>query len=280
MSDTRPGYGCLRIAFVVRRLQTDARKALHDGRNAMKFLDSSTLQAIDAAAYRHQRPFPWIDPAGLLRDEAFAALVADLPDISQFKKAFGHQRRFGQTSHDCYSLKYRPGLEIPEPWQAFIDEWHGPEYRAFLSRMLGHRAMRLDFLWFYTPSGCSVSPHCDQKDRLGAQIFYLNTDRDWKRDRGGETLILGASRRIPYRSAPGFEDFEMVVASDGMNNRSLLFSRSNRSWRGVRMIDCPDGHQRRIFLVTVKRVSAAERLARHVGGLFPERSSLAESTPA
>ena len=127
----------------------------------MEFLDSDKLAGIHAAAYRSRRPFPWINPAGLIRDDAFATLIASLPDIALFKKFFGHERAHGQESHDRYSLKYRRGLDIPAPWQAFVDELRGPEYRAFLQRMLGQRFLEMDFLWFHTPVGCSVSPHCD-----------------------------------------------------------------------------------------------------------------------
>jgi hypothetical protein len=246
----------------------------------MNFLDVGKLQAIDAGDYRRQRPFPWINPAGLLRDEAHATLIANLPDVSGFKKAFGHQRNYGQASHDRYSLKYRPGLDIPAPWQAFIDELQGTEYRAFLSRMLGQRFLEMDFLWFYTPSGCSISPHCDHKNKLGAHIFYLNTQEDWKAEWGGETLILDCAGRIPRRSAPAFEDFERIIPSDGMNNRSLLFSRSSKSWHGVRTIDCPDGYLRKIFLVAIKRVGTREKLSRYLNSLRPARADTAERTAA
>ena len=240
----------------------------------MEFLDSDKLAGIDAAAYRSRRPFPWINPAGLIRDDAFATLIANLPDISQFKKAFGNARAHGQKSHDRYSLKYRDGLDLPAPWQAFIDELRGPEYRTFLQRTLGQRFLETDFLWFYTPAGCSVSPHCDHKDKLGAHIFYLNTDADWSANWGGETLILDSGGRISRRSAPEFEDFDDVIATVGMNNHSLLFSRSDKSWHGVRAIDCPDGNLRRVFLVAIKRVGAREKLSRYLKEWIPDRAPL------
>lgn len=233
----------------------------------MDFFDIDRLSAIDAAAYRRERPFPWINPAGLLRDEAFAELTSHLPDVSTFNKAFGHQRRHGQTSHDRFSLKYRPGIEVPAPWRDFIAELEGPDYRAFVARMVGHRHIKMDFLWFYTPTGCSVSPHCDQKDKLAAHIFYLNTD-DWRPEWGGETLILDSGRRFSCRSAPDFDDFDRVIASNGVGNRSLLFSRTNHSWHGVRPITCPEGALRKIFLVAIKRLGARELMSRYIGGLL------------
>lgn len=243
----------------------------------MRFLDSEKLQGMDAAAYRGRQPFPWLNPAGLIRDEAFAELVSELPDIAMFKKAFGHERAFGQKSHDRYSLKYRPGLDIPAPWQAFVDELRGPEYRAFLQRMLGTRFLAMDFLWFYTPSGCSVSPHCDHRNKLGAHIFYLNTDADWDRAWGGETLILDGGGRIARRSAPEFEDFDRIIPAEGMNNHSLLFSRSDHSWHGVRAIDCPEGKLRKIFLVAIKRVPVRDKVSFYLKGMMPGRARTAEA---
>ena len=61
-----------------------------------------------------------------------------------------------------------------------------------------------------------------------------------------------------------------------MNNHSLLFSRSEKSWHGVREIDCPDGKLRRMFLDAIKRVGAREKLSRYLNEWIPDRSPLRE----
>ena len=35
-------------------------------------------------AFRAQKPFPWINPEGLLTEEGYQRLVATLPDIYSF----------------------------------------------------------------------------------------------------------------------------------------------------------------------------------------------------
>jgi hypothetical protein len=103
----------------------------------VQYLDPSALNAFDAQAFRSRRPYPWSNLAGVLREEAFQRLRADMPALELFKPVFGKARRHGQQSHDRYVLEYEPGLALPPSWQAFIDELEGPQYRAWLTRALG-----------------------------------------------------------------------------------------------------------------------------------------------
>ena len=117
--------------------------------------------------------------------------------------------------------------------------------------MFGTRLLQLNFHWHYTPNGCSVSPHCDAKRKLGSHIFYFNTTADWDPSWGGETLILDDRGRFPRNSAPRFEDFDVVIPGEALGNRSLLFARGDKSWHGVREIHCPAGAYRKVFIVVV-----------------------------
>ena len=58
------------------------------------------------------------------------------------------------------------------------------------ARLFNVNSLELTLHWHYTPNGCSVSPHCDAKHKLGSHIFYLNTEKDWKEHWGGETVVL------------------------------------------------------------------------------------------
>ena len=50
-----------------------------------------------------------------------------------------------------------------------------------------------------------------------------------------------------------------------MGNRSLIFQSTGNSWHGVRAINCPEGHLRKVFIVVINRHSAAERARRALG---------------
>lgn len=224
------------------------------------YLSTDTLQQIDAERFRAARPYPWLNPEGLLTEAGHRRLLDALPDVSLFQPVFGRPRKHGQQSHDRYSLEWREDLPVSADWRAFIGELQGAGYRAFLRRMIGHDDFDLRFHWHYTPNGCSVSPHCDAPWKLGSHIFYFNTEQDWSPDWGGETLVLDDNGRFSSRSAPAFEDFDRALASESLGNRSLLFIRNGNSWHGVRPIHCPEDRLRKVFIVVINRSTPWYRL--------------------
>lgn len=234
----------------------------------MRYLDFEALERMDARAFQEQHPYPWANPAGLLTPEGHAALRASLPAMEQFSEVFGKVRRYGQQSHDRLALEYSPDLALSPHWQAFMNELTGPHYRRFMARMLGTRAFTLRFHWHYTPAGCSVSPHCDARDKLGSHIFYFNTEDDWQAEWGGQTLVLDDNGRFDSKSAPAFEDFDRTIESQALGNYSFLFCRRGNSWHGVRELGCPPGHYRKVFIVVIDERRPFRQLSRRIRELF------------
>ena len=70
----------------------------------MPFLDWERLEAEDAKAFRATRPYPWINPAGFLREEGYRALLETLPAPAEMEPHFGEARKYGQASHDRLGL--------------------------------------------------------------------------------------------------------------------------------------------------------------------------------
>ncbi len=220
----------------------------------MHYLDFDKLDAVDADAFARKKPYPFINPAGLLTDEGYSRLLENQLDVSVLTPSFGRKRSHGQYSHDRYVLEYRPDLEVvPKPWNDFIAELHGPQYTRFIQRIYRCRTFHLNMHWHYTPNGCAVSPHCDAVHKMGSHIFYLNTLDDWDPSWGGPTLILEDHGRFRTDSAPAFEDFDRIVASECVGNYSTLFERRKRSWHGVRELKCPDDKLRKVFIVVINR---------------------------
>jgi hypothetical protein len=185
--------------------------------------------------------------------------------VSLFTSHFGETRLAGQQNHDRFSLPYRDDLPLAAPWKAFVAELRGTGYETFVRRLIGARSFELSFVWHYTPQGCSVSPHCDSRRKLGSHIFYFNTEQDWDPAWGGDTLILDDGGRFKDRSAPQFEEFERIAATEALGNRSLLFARKEHSWHGVRTLTCPQGLLRKIFIVVINRYSPLDRVRRLFG---------------
>jgi len=234
----------------------------------MNYLDPARLRAFDAVAFRTSRPYPWINPDGLLTLEGHRRLLEALPPVSQFTPMFNIRRKHGQQSHDRYGLEYHPELAVAECWHEFVRELQGSEYTRFLQRMLRRRFFSLRFHWHYTPNGCSISPHCDSKTKFGSHIFYFNSAADWDPSWGGQTVLLDDGGRMTPKSAPRFEDFEHITTAETLGNRSLLFARGRQSWHGMREIHCPPHAMRRVFIVVINAAvrTAARDLMRHVLG--------------
>lgn len=233
----------------------------------MSYLDLDRLEAIDATLFRGRKPFPWLNPAGLLTDTGYQHLIENLPDVSVLDPVFGVKRSHGQRSHDRYAVEYHDGLPVAGAWKDFANELRGPAYRNFLARMLGTDAFDINLHWHYTPNGRSVSPHCDSTRKLGSHIFYFNTQDDWDPDWGGQTLVLDDGGRFDAKSAPQFEDFDRIITSQVTGNYSLLFARTDRSWHGVQEIACPDGRLRKVFIVVINRRSPITWIRRRLGVL-------------
>jgi hypothetical protein len=231
----------------------------------MTYLDFERLKEIDPIAFQSQKPYPWINPEGLLTEEGYRCLLDTLPDISLFEWRCGEKRKYGQLSHDRFSLEYRDDLGVAQPWKEFVAQLRGKEYQGFLRRLLRVRSLELSFHWHYAPNGCSVSPHCDAKWKLGSHIFYFNTSQDWDPSWGGETLILDDGGRFERESAPHCDDFARVIPSQASGNRSLLFARKEHSWHGVREIRCPEDRLRKVFIVVINRFTPADRVRRFFG---------------
>lgn len=231
----------------------------------MTYLNFSALNQLSPRTFQETKPYPWMNPSGLLTDWGYERLVETLPDLSLFEKRFGVKRAHGQHSHDRYTLEYRKELPLSPHWTQFLDELQGEAYSGFLKRLLGIKSLDLHFHWHYTPNGCSVSPHCDAKHKLGSHIFYFNTQENWDPAWGGETVILNDHGHFSRKSAPRFEDFPESLASTAIGNYSLLFQRLDKSWHGVRPVQCPEGYMRKVFIVVINRFSLVDRLQRVFG---------------
>ncbi|TVS14322.1 MAG: hypothetical protein EA417_15280 [Gammaproteobacteria bacterium] len=228
----------------------------------MQFIDRSRLDSIEADSFRARKPYPWTNPAGLLRSDAYEQLRCDLPPVSAFNVRFGKKRRHGQRPHDRYVLEYQDDLDIADSWHEFVAELRAPAYQDWVADMLGARRFFLTFHWHYTPNGCSVSPHCDAPRKLGSHIFYFNNEDDWRPEWGGQTVILDDGGRFSSRRAPVFEDFDREYEASALGNQSLFFGRNGNSWHGVREIRCPEDRLRKVFIVVVNRISPAALLKR------------------
>ena len=216
-----------------------------------RYLDCDKLEALDSDEFLGRQPYPWANPEGLITAEGYEALVNNMPDISLFEKKFGYERRAGQKPHDRYSLEYTEDTPVPEPWRDFIDELRYGCYRDQMARLFDSPKPEFRFHWHYTPAGCSVSPHCDAKREYGSHIFYFNSEKEWRPEWGGGTLVLDDGGRMDPNSAPAFEDFDQVIECKSIGNASMIFNNDGHSWHGVREITCPEGHMRKVFIIVI-----------------------------
>lgn len=217
----------------------------------MEYLNRDCLRDLSPEEFQRRRPYPWVNIPHSLTAEGYWRLRATLPRVEAFDKQVNVRRAYGQAPHDRYLLHFRPGVEVEKPWLEFIAELQGPVYQSFLRRMLGDHRFIPTFEWYYAWDRCGVSPHCDAARKLATQIFYFNTDEDWRPEWGGQILILDSQRRFRTHSGPGFDELKVAASIEPLGNGSLLFQRTPHSWHGVRPLECPAGVLRRLFIVTV-----------------------------
>jgi hypothetical protein len=226
------------------------------------------MDSIDPQEFQATQPFPFTNPQGFIKEDAYQELMDNMPALETFTPSFGKQRKSGQASHDRYILDYEEGVDIPAPWQGLVDELLSDVYRQFVCRLLGVSRVRFRLHWHYTPRGAEVGPHCDSKGKIGSQIFYLNTEEDWDPAWGGETVVLDDHGRFPTYSNPRFEDFDEQYPALTMNNRSFLFGRKGNSWHGVKRIDCPEGAHRKVLIVVFEEYRPFKIASKKIAQLF------------
>jgi hypothetical protein len=217
----------------------------------MTYIDFDKLSAITAEEFNAARPYPHINPHGLLTEEGYRRLLDNMPPLELFEQSFGYERRAGQAPHDRFSLEYTPETPVPAPWKAFIDELCSDAYRNEIARLLDAKKPEFRFHWHYTPSGADVSPHCDARREHGSHLFYFNSEDEWDPAWGGATLCLDDGGRLDYNSAPALEEFDGILEFDSIGNYSAIMKRTDHAWHAVRPINCPEDHMRRIFIVVV-----------------------------
>jgi hypothetical protein len=242
---------------------------------ATRFLNPAVMESINPDEFQSTHPFPWTNPQGFILEDAYQELLANMPPIESFTPSFGKQRKSGQASHDRYILDYEKGIELPEPWRAFVDELLSDTYRSFVCRLLGVSKVRFRLHWHYTPRGAEVGPHCDARGKLGSQIFYLTTPESWDPAWGGETVILDDHGRFPTYSNPQFEEFDEQWPALTMDNRSILFGRRGNSWHGVKQINCPEGYYRQVLIVVFEEYRPFKILTKKIARLFGSKSKAA-----
>ena len=238
----------------------------------MEYLNRDRIEQVSHESFQRQQPYPWVEIGGILTHEGHDLLRQTLPDASMFDRKVGVKRAFGQGYHDRYILHYHPSLDLAEPWKEFVAELHGKTYEALVRRMFGlgrgaHFVLTLE--WYYAWQGCGVSPHCDARRKLGTHIFYFNTEADWDSSWGGRILIMDDGGRLKTHSAPAFDDLGIAASLDPRGNGSLLFQRTAHSWHGVRPLESPPGHLRKLFIVTIN-ASTIQVLWRRVRGKDPD----------
>lgn len=235
------------------------------------FLNQSSLQETKASLPAGGRAF-WQGIENPLTPAGFRTLLDEYPSLDLFEKHEGLPRGNGQRPHDRYYLGYKlsryhapgyrgPGIAFPADlapsWRRFLDEIEGPAYRDFLSDVLGTDRFALRCAWHMGMTGAEVSPHRDTMRKLSIQLFYFNAPEVWQRDWGGDLLIL--NDRLVDRENPEFSDFREVIPVSAVGNRSALCRNGPEAWHGVKPLDCPEGHYRRVFSVIAMAPEGVKR---------------------
>lgn len=226
-----------------------------------KFLNYDLIQSFPSEQFKSKQPFPWFDFHQFLTAEGFQILYDTYPSLAMFEKHVGIERVYGQRPHDRYYLAYESSVyhgsdkkgvvkhqDLPEPWQAFIEELEtSQDYHEFICDLVGVREFEIRYAWHMGMTSSEVSPHLDGPDKISTHIFYFNTSQDWNLDWGGAILALGSKSTNSMN--PDFTEFAEAEAVQITDNHSFLFQNTPSAWHGVKPLTCPEGYYRRLFNV-------------------------------
>jgi len=219
-----------------------------------KYLNLEKMNSLSADEFQNQEPYPWLNPNGVLFEEAYRTLVANQLSLNDLNPSIGNERPFGQQSHDRYSLEYEESLHVPQVWHDFVKELKSDEFTNFKKRMFREEECDIRFHWHYAVPGQSVSPHTDGTRKIGSFIFYMNTNDDWKEEWGGNTLVLhDKAKKLDWQSAPDYADFDEETPSRMLENYCFMFKRNNHSWHAVRELQGEEGMVRKIFIAVIDK---------------------------
>ncbi len=231
-------------------------------------LNLGVMDRYSRAGFHERSPVRWEEFEAFLTSEAFAALYRDFPPLDLFVRQEGMARAFGQRPHDRFHLAYESSIyegaeagggvvrheQLPASWQAFIEELSGERYRRFIAELFEVEEFDIRFAWHAAFAGCEVSPHLDGPKKLGTQLFYFNTSADWDAGWGGSTAFLFGKK--VERMNPECSDFERMVTTSIVDNRSCIFQNGPEAWHAVEPLTCPEGRYRRLFTVVFDRPKA------------------------
>lgn len=231
-----------------------------------RYIDFDLLVRFESASFTRNEPFPWFCLGHFLTPDGFARLADDFPALELFEWHVDLPRAHGQRPHNRYYLAYEDSIyhgghgasgtvrhqDLSSSWQRFLEELQGDAYLDFARRLLGVRDFQVRFAWHVGVTGSEVSPHRDDRHKIGTQIFYFNRDGDWDPAWGGETLLLDGKRIKAFN--PEIEEFERIIpVGPPTANQSFMFKNTANAWHGVRALTCPEGAQRRLFNVIIER---------------------------
>lgn len=221
----------------------------------MKYINFDVLNTIDSTKYQSNKPFPYINVASALYEDAYNLLVKTAPDVSLFENQFGIERSYGQKFHDKFYLLYTDTVPVATPWKKFIAELQSREYCNFIETLFAMKqgTYSLALSWHYMTRGSCITPHCDTAKKIGSHLFYLNTSDTWNEEWGGQTLALDDRDEKNPLSGPDISEFYNVFKSKSVDNNSFIFTRTEHSWHAVEELKCPEDQFRKMFSVVANR---------------------------
>src|ERR1051325_7201674 len=102
----------------------------------MSYLDYEKLETIDPAQFQEAKPYPWLNPGGLLTEAGYQRLLANLPDISMFQPMFRSEAR----NHRPGAVPGSQTLSMAQPRRAA----DGSRLPAPVSEPAGHLHVSTD----------------------------------------------------------------------------------------------------------------------------------------
>ena len=135
--------------------------------------------------------------------------------------------------HNRLYLQYNKGLDVPSPWIEFIEELYGSKYSLFLKKLFNLKWNESCDLYCtgISPRKVTLFPLTVTARQNRITIFYLNNDKDWKSEWGGQTTVfIDNDGKHKCESAPEFEDFDEQIEVVSIAPWSFAYRNEDLAW--------------------------------------------------
>lgn len=202
--------------------------------------------------FKNNIQFPWMNIKDFIHKYKFKLLFDNFLPYDVFEKRKDGVYMISQRVYNEHNLQEPwDKLSQYEYWEGLARDLKSKEYREFLNDMFEEKMKHLAIEFFILRKNSGSRPHCDMKRKIGSHLFYLLPSDYWDPSWGGQTEIILTDKKESEQHTSYRTSLDQLngktIKPIIVDNHSLLFKKTDRSWHFVDAINCPPDKMRIMF---------------------------------